>query len=174
MSFVKIIDLSKEVYLKPKFLTNNSNQLKSIIEEQVKYQVIDSCTQSHGYVLDFIKLMGIQKGRINEENTGDVIFKVRYKVKTLKPEVGDKIRAKIIALHEFGIVAQIMIDGKIGPIHIFIQRDSLPEGYEYFNNEYQFKSNSSKTLRLEKLINVKIVYYQFQENKLFYLGNLVS
>ncbi len=97
------ISLEDRIYLEPKFLNENYSKhiYDKIIEKYTNY-----CTEEYGYILKIYKNIEILENFLSEVNTG-AYFKVKFKVKILKPKIGDEIVGEICFIHGSGLVAKI-------------------------------------------------------------------
>jgi DNA-directed RNA polymerase subunit E'/Rpb7 len=176
--FVKVVDLSKKIYISPHHLNNDKVQLQRRIVRKLRDIEYSTCYPSIGFVMKILnKDLEIEDGIIDEENSGDVVFNVSYKAECLKPAIGDIVRARLMALNEiccFGKI--IMSNGKLGPITFVIPRKYLPEESEFNNGNSMAESNyklpNGMILKVAMDVNIEVMYYEFTNNTLLYLGKI--
>lgn len=173
-----LVELEKNIYLCPDKLNKDGQTLHQTIKEQLLGQQLMSCTQTYGYILEIPQILRVDHGIIDDENSGDVIFRVRYSAQTLKPNVNDVVKTMIIMINEIGIFTKILVNGECSPVQIIIPKERFNDDYTFMTGSdrvgfYRRVGDPTKELKLSDTIMVKVIDYDFINSELFYLGEIV-
>ena len=162
MLFIK--EFTHNITLSPSDL---GKDLKKIIKIKLINQVTGTCNEKFGYYIKVINIGEIKNGFILE-GSGNIIFKMTYKVVLLRPfknEVSD------------GIVHQITggnILVKVGPMVVFIEKNKIPQDFEYDakNECYKNKKDSSDIIKVGEKVRFKYIEIQYSPNEFRPIGTM--
>jgi len=176
----KSVQVKKKIPLKPRYLHPNPRVIKRNIIDKIAAYEKEKCSEAHGFVMEIENVDEYEKGVIDDENTGDVIFNVTYTLKTFKPERDDVIEIKVILINDIGIFG---VSSECELLKVLIPIASVPDEYQYIKistlpsgqkkeSYLQSMINANSVINLDDVLRVRIVEYNFMDGKLFYLGSI--
>jgi DNA-directed RNA polymerase subunit E'/Rpb7 len=154
--------IEKRIALESKYL--NSELYKNIFDK-LKNITKDDCTQDYGYILDIINVISIKNHKIGRAN-GCNIFTVEFEAKTLKPEPGKKLKAKVCMIYNDGIFVIIKDKQKM-----LIPKNLLSD-YDFISNTYVHKETKN-TIHIEDEINVMVTACKYNKKSFGCFGSIV-
>lgn len=139
----RIETLSKIILVTPSCLYSDIDRY---LFGRIKKMFTDKCDKQYGYILKILELTDFSN--LISDNTENIIFKVNFKAKILKPEIGDIFQGQIEIIIPGGILVNVE------PFKVFIpcETDNFSTG---------------------KVVNVKITNQKYTDNKFKYIGLLV-
>ena len=115
-----IMNFMKEVVVSPADL---SKDLKKIVRVKLLEQITGTCNSKYGYFIKVIKIGDVSNGLIME-GTGDIIFKMEYRVVLMRPFKGEICDGIIDTVFDVG-----GIHVKVGPMVVHIAKDDMQPNY---------------------------------------------
>ena len=117
MFYVKVLE--HEIELEP---IHFGSKLKATIVRLLKEEVEGLALAEYGFVVNVIEVKEDQiKSGIIEDDTGNVIFNVKYTALLLRPFKNEVVDATVGQCNELGFFAYV------GPLRIFVSKHSMPE-----------------------------------------------
>jgi len=95
--------IEKNIPLESSKLDKN---LSKHIFEKINTMFLNKCEQDCGYILKIYDNISILNNIISSTSS-NVIFKVRFGIKSIKPEIGKKYKSKVCMTFPNGIIAEI-------------------------------------------------------------------
>ena len=114
-------ELIEPIVVKPHSLRYN---LHHVIRDRLKRQVVGSCSETHGFILQIRNIKNTEGGIVNRQN-GSVEYRVHYIAQVLRPHEGDMVEAVVSRVMKIGVFADL------GPLSIFIPLSNMPENLEF-------------------------------------------
>jgi len=151
------IDIIKDIILEAKYLNNN---IRENIIEQIK-KLKDLCTEEYGYIIDINDNINIITNKILD-NTGDILFKIKFEAEVLKPVIGMELEARINMIFNHGIFCQYL------NLPILIPYTKLSE-YEYIDKKFKKGENE---LQIGDNIIVKITDIRYHNKNINCIASL--
>ena len=97
------IVIEKNIPLEPNKLDKN---FQKHIYEKIESLFLNKCDQENGYIIKIYDNISVLDN-IFSLTTSNVIFKVKFGIKSIKPEVGKTFKAKVCMVFSNGIIAEI-------------------------------------------------------------------
>ena len=153
--FNKMINLTKTIYVEPKFLNKN---VRENILQVLKDNVNEDCTKDYGYILN-IKNYKIIK---SEQD----IYTLEFEARTLKPEKDKEYTCKVCMITKDGIFG--VIDDKQ---KILIPSSKMKE-YKYNDIKNNF-TNMESEINIDNMLDVKVTDVMYSDKRLSCIGILL-
>ncbi|KAJ3436248.1 DNA-directed RNA polymerase ii subunit rpb7 [Anaeramoeba flamelloides] len=99
-------------------------RIREIIREKVDSVVEGSCDPTYGFIISVVEIISIGNGLLDDE-TGFAKFPIKYKALVFNPFQFEVLDAVVISVNETGILTEV------GPLVIFISKQSIPEEMKY-------------------------------------------
>jgi|UniRef100_A0A6C0IYZ2 DNA-directed RNA polymerase subunit E'/Rpb7 len=151
--------ISKRITLKPVKLTN---KFKKHIIKQLETETDEECSKLYGYIL---KIHSIEKITCYE----DTILLVDFLADTLKPEVGQEIKATVFKIYKDGLFVDILDKQKILVPSVNINDYEFNEE----NDTYIHTKDSNKVIKENDPVKVRIDAVKYNNAKFSCFGSLV-
>ena len=149
--------ITKDIILEAKYLNNN---IRENIIDKIR-ELKDSCTEEYGYIIDINNDVNIINNKIID-NTGDILFKIKFGAKVLKPVIGMELNAKINMVFNHGIFCQYL------NLPILIPYTKLAE-YEYIDKKFK---KGGDELQIGDDINIKITDIRYHNKNINCIASL--
>ena len=117
--------------------------------------------EEHGYIIDINNDVKIISNKIID-NTSDILFKIKFRAKVLKPVVGMELEAKINMIFNHGIFCQYL------NLPILIPYTKLA-GYEYIDKKFK---KGLKEFHVGDNITVKITDIRYHNKNINCIASL--
>lgn len=151
--------LKTSFVVEPKYLNED---LQSTIMTKLKEAVIGVCDRSRGYVEEVVEILEYDNYISNA--TSQVIFVVIYVAECVKPNIGDRVLAKVLNVSSDGIFCLIFDKCRtlipMTKLHPRYNQTMTKEGCI----ENKDKNNKEDVIKVGKEILVEIINIRF-ENK---------
>jgi DNA-directed RNA polymerase subunit E'/Rpb7 len=98
------IDLPS-VYLNKNIYTHLLNKIRSMYQNR--------CEQKYGYIKEIYDDFTIDNNRISTTEGNYVIYTVSFRAETIKPEIGDVYKGKIITVYSKAVIVEVVKNFKI-------------------------------------------------------------
>lgn len=154
--------ITKSVLLESKYL---DSRIHLHIKNKLEKRMIGQCSFEDGYVTEIIKILKFEDNYISPA-TSNVIFTVKFKAKTLKPEEGKNLKGKVCMVFQHGIFVEI--DKKM---KILIPVANML-GFIYNNEQSMFVLNKN-IVKVGDNITVKVVKIKYEKKEFSCIGSLV-
>ena len=149
--------LVEKIILESKYINNNIQN--SILNKLEK--LTDICTEKYGYIIDIIKIIEIIDNKILD-NTGDILFTIKFRAKILKPILDLELNAKINMIFNHGIFCQYI------HLPILIPYTKLKD-FEYKDKKF---IKDDVELKIGDNINVKLTDIRYHKKKFNCIASL--
>ena len=151
------ITLYENICLEPNFFNEKIEEhiFNKIIEKYTNY-----CDEKYGYIIKIYDGFTIKNNFLSNVNSC-AYFTIKFKAKSLKPEIGDEIEANVFFIHSNGIMCKINEKLKIA-----ISKKNI-EDYEYLNNMFV---KDSEFIKLGDKIKVIITSIRYEGKSFHLLG----
>ena len=150
-----IMNFMKEVVVSPADL---SKDLKKIVRVKLLEQITGTCNSKYGYFIKVIKIGDVSNGLIME-GTGDIIFKMEYRVVLMRPFKGEICDGIIDTVFEEG-----GIHVKVGPMIVHIAKDDMQPNYVLDKKNLCYV-NDKDNIELRKGTKVRFKFKDIQFDK---------
>lgn len=164
--FIKTL-LTDKVKLQPKFLCKN---VDSILHKILVKKFEGTCSY-HGYIKSgSIKIHKVSLGQVQAFSlNGDVIYTVSYHAEVCNPCIGSIVKAKVVNMNKFGILAEcgIEISNSYVPIlEIIIAKNTVE-----ITSEVDFNS-----IKIHQDIFIEILgkKYELNDKKISVVGKIIQ
>ena len=127
------MELESRVEIHPFNLTD---KIKSHISQYIQRNYCGSLTKN-GYIKSINHISHISEGRITSASNGSVVYNVKYNADVYKLEKGQRIKAIVKAVNNFGIYCDDW-DAPPGVSVFFIPKHEIDEIDEYKDNDVIF------------------------------------
>ena len=154
--------IQKDIYLQPKFL--DKNVLKHI-ESELGRVMDNNCSKNFGYILEVKEIVHIDENFITNTDS-NIIFKVEFIAKVLKPEKGDILSGTVCMVFDDGIFFDFRNKQKV-----LIPKSNLEENGFMFENSLYKKDN--EVIEEGSKISAMIIASQYSRKKFSCFGSLV-
>jgi DNA-directed RNA polymerase subunit E'/Rpb7 len=155
--------LISRICLEPKHL---DTKIKTHLLEKIKSQMVDTCTNQHGYIIKIIKIVKIIDNRISAANS-DIVFTVKYEAQILKPSIGKEIEGTVCIVFNKGTF--INVENKL---KVLVTSESL-KGYT-FEPSKNIYIRGEDTIEKEDKIKVRITGVMYSKSKFSCFGELIE
>ena len=149
-----IMKFTEDVIVSPSDL---SKDLKKIVRVKLLEKVTGTCNSRYGYYIKVIKIGDITNGLIME-GTGDIIFKIKYKVVLMRPFVGEICDGVIDSVFDVG---GFLVS--VGPMKVHIAKVDIPERFVLDKKNLCYV-DEKENIELRKGTKVR---FRFKEDQFF-------
>lgn len=165
--FVKTC-LTDKVKIQPKYLCKN---VSDVIQRNLVNKFEGKCSY-HGYIkTGSIKLSKVSLGQVQAFSlNGDIIYNVSYYAEVCNPSIGSIVKAKVVNMNKFGILAEcgITLDGGYVPIlEIIVAKNTV----EISSEEVDFDA-----IKVDEDLFIEILgkKYELNDKKISVVGKIIQ
>jgi DNA-directed RNA polymerase subunit E'/Rpb7 len=141
------------------------SKIHTHIKNKLEKRMIGQCTFEDGYVTDIIKILKFDDNYISPA-TSSVIFNVKFKAKTLKPEEGKNLKGEVCMVFQHGIFVEI--DKKM---KILIPVANML-GFIYNNEKSMFELNKN-IIKVGDILTTTVIKIKYEKKEFSCIGSLI-
>ena len=144
-----------------------SKDLTKIVKVKLYEQLTGTCHPKYGYFIRILEAKPYQNGLIMD-GTGDIVFKMIYKVVVMRPFKGEICD---------GIVEKVFNEGgihvRVGPMIVFIPEDEMPPAFTLDKkNLIYIHEKESTELKIGSKVRFRYKAIQYQKNEFLPIGTM--
>lgn len=144
--------IERSIAIHPSFL---NSQIETKILQKIKSEYLGKCDEKVGYITKIYDNINIISNHVSNAGSG-VIFKVKFKIQNVKPEVGKEYEGKVCMVIEDGLLVEVL---DLMKVLIPIENTN---GYEY-KNDVLVKGDS--TIDTGDLVNIVMTKINYEKKK---------
>ena len=153
---LRISEITKNIILEPKHLTNN---LEEYISCELKKKYEKMCCVDNGLIVLIEEILETDNF-INKDSIG-ITFKINFKALTIKPIIGMKVSFIPFRIIETGVFGKVY-----EKINFFIPNKNLTDLFFVFNEEEQYYKNEND--KIDKDTEIKVIIEEMKYDLLKY------
>ena len=153
---LRISEITKNIILEPKHLTNN---LEEYISCELKKKYEKMCCVDNGLIVLIEEILETDNF-INKDSIG-ITFKINFKALTIKPIIGMKVSFIPFRIIETGVFGKVY-----EKINFFIPNKNLTDLFFVFNEEEQYYKNEND--KIDKDTEIKVIIEEIKYDLLKY------
>lgn len=127
------VKVTETIYMEPSTLCSN---LKTLIKRALIARMDGKCDQTYGYILGVEDGIKIKNNTVSSASDG-VFFTVEFKIKALKPKIGDEFKGTVCMVFEQGIFVEVE-----NKMKVLIPTEKMT-GFKYSKSKERFKSTGA-------------------------------
>ena len=156
---MEIVKITKRVILHPKYL--DANILVHLLE-QIQNLLENNCDKDYGYILTINRVISIQNHFISQ-STSDIIFNVKCEAQVIKPVKDMIIEGTVKIVLQEGLFVDVL-----NKFQVFV----ADMGDYVFNEHDQIFETTTNQIKIENIVNIKIVEVDYNNNKFIAFGQI--